>query len=119
MKTIVYFTAGSKPTADELADIAALNALAEQPYIVLVANGAQNAKYGETNRLIPCDYAAGTIPTIYDAIPEFDIDSPPNPGNLPDNQGVVTDGETFAVTGGTVTIHVAAGVVTATYAVAG
>lgn len=75
MQTVVYFTAGIVPTSDELADIAKLNTAAEAPYLVLVTNGAANAKYGETNRLIPCELVAGTIPTIYAGKPTIDPDS--------------------------------------------
>lgn len=38
---------------------------------------------------------------------------------LPATSAVVTDGQELAVTGGTVTLHVAAGVVTATYEASG
>lgn len=112
---IIYFTAGITATAGELADIAALNAAAEAPYEVIVANGAANAKYGETNRLIPTDYVAGTIPTIYNAVPTIDPDNLPVSG-LKDTQAIVTDGEVLDEEGGgTITVAVADGVATYTY----
>lgn len=52
-KKVVYFTAGINATSGELADIAKLNAAAVPQYEVLVANGAANAEYGETDRIIP------------------------------------------------------------------
>lgn len=113
MEKIVYFTAGAVPTSGELADIAKLNAAAEAPYVVLVSSAKGDTKYGE--HLIDADYVAGTPPTAYSAVPTIDPDNMPILG-LPDTSGVVTDGQTFAVTGGTVTMHVADNVVTATFA---
>lgn len=91
MQRIVFFTAGPTATADELTAIGKLNTAAEKPYEVLVANGAANSKYGETNRLIPCDFVAGAIPTIYDAIDEID------PDNLPGAGPTVADGQSVSV----------------------
>lgn len=88
-KTVVFFTAGINPTTNEKTAIGKLNAAAEPAYKVLVVNGAANAKYGETDRLIPTDFAAGTIPTIYNAVPVLD----PNAlGGV-----TVTNGQTVAV----------------------
>ncbi len=117
MQRIVYFTAGTTPTSGELADIAKLNAAAEAAYEVTVANGAANAKYGETDRLIPCDLVAGTVPTEYNAIDVIDPDAIPARG-LSDTQAVVENGEalTVPVTGtytDTATVTVVDGAVTA------
>lgn len=121
-KKVIYFTAGINATAGELADIAKLNAAAEPQYEVIVANGAANAKYGETNRLIPSDFVAGTIPGIYDEIDEIDPDNIPNQA-LADTQTIVNDGDTLAVTtggdpAGTVTFAVVDGVLTGTFVAA-
>lgn len=124
-KKVVYFTAGINATSGELADIAKLNAAAEPQYEVLVANGAANAEYGETDRIIPADFVAGTIPDVYhvdgdpleDTIyPEIDPDAIPNQA-LTATQAIVNDAEalTVPVTGSyttTATVSVANGVVT-------
>lgn len=121
-KKVIYFTAGINATAGELADIAKLNTAAEPQYEVIVANGAANAKYGETNRLIPSDFVAGTIPDIYSEIDEIDPDNIPNQA-LTDTQAIVNDGDTLAVTtggepAGTVTFAVVDGVLTGTFVAA-
>ncbi|AZF90018.1 virion structural protein [Pseudomonas phage vB_PaeS_SCUT-S3] len=124
-KKVVYFTAGINATAGELADIAKLNAAAEPQYEVLVANGAANAEYGETDRIIPADFIAGTIPDVYrvdgdpledPVYPEIDPDAIPNQA-LTATQVIVNDAEalTVPVTGTyttTATVSVANGVVT-------
>lgn len=61
-KTVIYFTADTKPTVAELAAIARLNALAESAYNVQVRNGGATAKMSSIE---PCDYVAGTVPTAY------------------------------------------------------
>ena len=58
-KTLAYFTAGSIPTAAELAEIDAANALAVPAYSVLVMNGA----IAHDKKTV--DFVAGTIPTAY------------------------------------------------------
>lgn len=115
-KKVVYFTAGINATSGELADIAKLNAAAEPQYEVLVANGAANAEYGETDRIIPSDYVAGTIPSVYSEVEEIDPDAIPNQA-LTATQAIVSDAEalTVPVTGTyttTATVSVADGVVT-------
>ncbi len=124
-KKVVYFTAGINATSGELADIAKLNAAAEPQYEVLVANGAANAEYGETDRIIPADFVAGTIPDVYrvdgdpledPVYPEIDPDAIPNQA-LTATQAIVNDAEalTVPVTGTyttTATVSVANGVVT-------
>lgn len=124
-KKVVYFTAGINATSGELADIAKLNAAAEPQYEVSVVNGAANAEYGETDRIIPADFVAGTIPDVYhvdgdpleDTVyPEIDPDAIPNQA-LTATQAIVNDAEalTVPVTGTyttTATVSVANGVVT-------
>lgn len=124
-KKVVYFTAGINATSGELADIAKLNAAAEPQYEVLVANGAANAEYGETDRIIPANFVAGTIPDVYrvdgdpledPVYPEIDPDAIPNQA-LTATQAIVNDAEalTVPVTGTyttTATVSVAVVVVT-------
>jgi len=88
-KRVLYFTAGITATSPELAAIAKLNAVTIPQYQTIVMNGAANAKYGETNRLVPGDYAAGTIPGIYSGYPVIDPDSIPNQA-LTATQAIVT-----------------------------
>lgn len=111
MKKVLYFTAGPIPTPQEQADIAALRTLAEPAYEVGVRNGAANAQFG-TGRNEPADYAAGTIPTAYNTLDEFDVDAPPAPDTLPDTQAVVTDGETLTIGGSDYTFTVVDGEIT-------
>ena len=63
-KTVIYFTADTKPTTAELAEIARQNALSEPAYNVQVRNGGASAKMSSIE---PCDYVAGTVPTAYAA----------------------------------------------------
>lgn len=83
MSKIIFFLAGPVPTSGELADIAKLNAAAAAPYEVAVRNGAADSigdDYG-AGILEDCDFAAGTVPTAYNAIPTVDPDA--IPANLP------------------------------------
>lgn len=89
MKKIIYFTAGTTPTEQEAADIAFLNALVGQ-YELNVSNGAVVPNLG-ADVIETCDYVAGTIPTAYDAVDEFDITAPPLPPAMIATQAVVTD----------------------------
>jgi hypothetical protein len=100
MKKVIFFTAGTKATAGELADIAKLNAVAEAQYSVQVVNGAVPAIYGETDRIIPdVDYVAGTIPELYEEIDEIDPDDIPNQA-LTSTQAIVENAQKIAgVTG--------------------
>lgn len=91
-KKVLFFTAGPVPTSGELAAIAKLNTAAEKPYEVTVMNGSADTKYGETNRLAPCDFVAGTVPTIYNAKTVIDPDAIPVQ-NLPNTQAIVTNGQ--------------------------
>lgn len=81
---IIYFTAGEKPTVDEAAEIAQLNALTPPRYEVVVRRADANAYYGNNadgGRLEPCDYVAyhsGTdIPSDYDEVTVFDPEDEP------------------------------------------
>lgn len=102
-KRILFFTAGITPTSGELAAIAKLNAAADKPYEVTVMNGAANTKYGETNRLVPCDFVAGTVPTIYNAKTVVNPDAIPVQ-NLPATQAVVTNAQKITGVTGTGTV---------------
>lgn len=102
-KRILFFTAGITPTSGELAAIAKLNTAADKPYEVTVMNGAANTKYGETNRLVPCDFVAGTVPTIYNAKTVVDPDAIPVQ-NLPNTQAIVTNAQKITGVTGTGTV---------------
>jgi hypothetical protein len=111
MKRILYFTAGQQATAGELADIAALNALAEKPYEVRVMSALQSPNYGAGP--ITGDFLAGTIPAAYKdeqenpIYPVFDITSPPAPPTLPATQAIVSDEDVLELLGEDVTASVA------------
>lgn len=109
---ILYFTAGQYPTTEELADIQKLNDAAEQPYSVNVMNAAADVKYGPL--LKDCDYVAGSVPEPYSEVATIDPDNLPVQG-LKSTQAVVNSGQTYNVTGGTVTLTVADNAVTATF----
>lgn len=111
-KKVIYFTAGITATTGELADIAKLNAAAEAQYEVLVANGAANSMYGETDRLTPSDFVAGTTPADYSEVDEIDPDAIPNQA-LTATQAIVEDAQVLAVTGGgTATLTIEDGAIT-------
>lgn len=124
MKSILYFTAGQQATSGELADIAALNALAEKPYEVRVMSALQSPNYGAGP--VTGDFLAGTIPDAYkdeqeDPIyPVFDIATPPTPPTLPATQAVVSDAQVLAVDGGgTITLTIEDGAITGVVYAAG
>ena len=83
---IIYFTAGTVPTGPELAEIAALNALAAPRYEVAVRDGSTIRNFGtETG-----DFAGGTVPAVapYNTYDTFD--STDAPGEVqPDGTVVV------------------------------
>lgn len=93
-KKIIYFTASSSPTAGEVADIAALNAMAGPEYVVNVSNGAVDSGLG---KIESSDYVAGTVPGDYSAVGVFSIANPPRPASLPSNQAVVFDAQAINV----------------------
>lgn len=64
-KKILFFTAGTKATTAEQAQIDALNALNAPGFTVGVRNSAENASFGYG--IEECDFVAGTIPTAYNA----------------------------------------------------
>lgn len=112
---ILYFTAGATATTGELADIAKLNALAVPAYEVGVRSAIASPNYGAG--IESADYVAGTIPDAYDDeedYPVIDPDEPPGPDNLPATQTVVSTGQVIDTDdGGTVTLTIAGGVITA------
>lgn len=116
LKKILYFTAGTVPTEGEAAEIAALRAMAIQQYNVHVANGLKSSNYGAGQPT--ADYLMGTIPDSYkdegDPIyPEFDLANLPDPGSLPADQTIISDGETIDIGATSVTVSVADNVPTA------
>lgn len=110
---ILYFTAGRIPTTGEKAEIAAIEALCVKPFEVGVRNPIDSPSYGTPEE---ADYVAGTIPESepYASLPEFDPADPPTP-SLPATQAIVGNGDSFPVTGGTVTVAVANNVPTFTF----
>lgn len=74
---IVYFTAGTVPTGDELSDIAALNAAAAAKYKVIVMNSKIGESVNPDNRT--ADFVAGTVPAVapWNALTVFDVDAEP------------------------------------------
>ena len=102
---ILYFTAGAVPTAPEATEIAALRALTEAPFQVLVKNGEVLPQYGNTEEVEDCDYVAGTPPTEYS---EYDVYT----ADLTEGYAIVTDGQVVEITGGSVELTVVDGVIT-------
>lgn len=68
-KKILFFTAGTLATAGELAQIAALNAMAVPGYEVGVRNSQASGSFGAG--IEDCDLVAGTIPTAFNAKTDF------------------------------------------------
>jgi len=89
-KKVLYFIAGPVATSPELTAIGKLNAAAVQQYEVTVMNAAANTKYGETDRLVPSDYVAGSVPGIYSGVTTIDPDAIPMPA-LPATSAVVSN----------------------------
>jgi hypothetical protein len=106
MEKIIYFTAGDVPTSGETAAIAALNAFASA-YSVTVSNGAKAPGLGLDGEGDPfldqADFVAGTVPSIYDELPVFDLGA----------RTVVTDGFEIALDGDVYTFTVEGGEITA------
>ena len=115
---VLFFTAGPTPTSPELAAIAKLNAVSLPQYETIVANGAAiNGNEFGADRLIPCDFVAGTIPEAYGEIEEIDPDEIPNTALLA-TEAIVSNAQVLTLSnGGTATLTIAGGVITAaTYA---
>lgn len=116
-KKIIFFTAGQNPTVNEAADIAKLNALASESYVVVVRDGSKpnDQKYGAGPE--EADYVAFTSPmtkpAAYAAKTQFDPAKPLAGGNLTATQQIVSTGQ--VITGVTVT----GSGTTATFTVAG
>lgn len=111
---VCYFTAGQKPTTNEAAQIAALQALAQAPFEVVVRDGSQTPDFAEPETFdLVASYDGSALPAIYDEAGDLETDvlSVPDTGVL-----VVQDGDTLAITGGTVTFAVTAGVIGGTFA---
>lgn len=91
---VIYFTGTQTATTAEKAAIAALNALTEKPYEVLVFNSQQSPNYGAGPD--DADFVAGTIPTQYEDVPVIDPANPPAP-ELPATETVVSNGQAITV----------------------
>lgn len=105
-KKVIFFTAGPKASAPELAAIAKLNAATPAPYSVKVFNGAQNPNYGYGKEA--ADYVAGTIPNAYSAVEVINPDDIPNQ-SLSQSQVIISDGQTVIAGGKGYQFHVVAG----------
>ena len=121
---VVYFTAAALPSAAELVDIAAIEAVADARYTVDVRNGLASMDYGsgEDTDFVYAASATGLsgCPTAYQSgYTLFDQDDPPEP-DLIATKGTVDDGEVMASTGdaGDITFSVADNVVTASFTAA-
>ena len=110
MKKVIYFSAGYDLTDDELAEVAALNAIGAAALEINVSNGAVSS--GLETVLEECDYVAGTIPTAYAEVDEFDIESPPRLETIPATQAVVYDTQELTIGESTYTFTVEDGAVT-------
>lgn len=91
-KDVIYFIAGTKPTTEELADIAKLNDACEPTYALRVYNQAD-----QSTPIRAADFVGGTIPTEYAAYEVIDPDDIPI-GPLPTDQAVVLDAGTLSIT---------------------
>lgn len=94
MKRIAFFTAGMTPTTQEAAQIATINSQAAQPYEVIVMNALANPNYGY-GKLV-ADYAAGSPPSAYSAVPVYNPANPPNPP-LVATKAIVSNAQELAV----------------------
>lgn len=79
-KKIIYFTAGPTPTSTELAEIAALNAKTIPGYTVAVRNTLESNSYGAG--IESTDSVAGTVPTAYNALPNYGVPNALRPAAL-------------------------------------
>lgn len=116
-KKVIYFTAGAKPTSNELADIAKLNAAAQPAYDVQVwKSGTPQSTPVRATDYVGSDAAA--IPAEYSAVTVIDPDDIPT-APLPDTQAIVLNAGTLSITnsagadGHTATLTVAGSAVTA------
>lgn len=94
-KKVIYFTLGPVPTANELADIAKLNAFTEQPYEVHV----YQAGVPQSTPVRAADYVGSdtaSIPAAYSAVTVIDPDNIPTLP-LPATQAAVVNGGTVNV----------------------
>lgn len=116
-KRVMYFTAGRVPTGGELAEIAALNALAAQPFEVVVRNALDSPNFGAG--IEAADYKAGSPPVAYAGVTAFPTGTALYPlSSLPADHAIVKNGQKRnGVTGAganvVATFTVAAGVVSA------
>ena len=95
MKKVIYFSAGYDLTDDEKAELDAINALAAPALEINVSNGGVSS--GLETVLEECYYVAGTIPTAYAEVDEFDIDNPPRLETIPATQAVVYDTQELTI----------------------
>lgn len=109
-KTLLYFTASAVATADELADIKALDVLTKAPFDVRVMNAEVADNMGvdpATSKPIlrPADYAEGAVPDAYSELPKLGI-------NLPFGAALVLNGDEIEIGDTTYRFTVFDGVIT-------
>jgi len=105
---IIFFTEGATATAPEIAEIAAINAMAVNPYELLVLNSTASPNYGAG--AISADYVAGTLVAPYnvaETYPVFDYENPPDPVLIA-TKATITDNVAIQITDGDVTFQIAA-----------
>jgi len=117
MARIIYFQAGPTATTQELADIAAINAMTVKPYELIVMNGLESTLYGYGN--VVTDYVAGTVPTAYEESDVFDYEDPPDPILIATKATVADEAVLDTDDGGTVTFTVVDNVITSIVYAAG
>ena len=110
MKRIIFFQAGPTATSGEIAEIEAINRMAVSPYELIVMNASESTLYGAGNA--PADYVAGTIPTAYAEVTEFDYTDPPDPVLIATKAIVADEAVLDTDDGGTVTVTVAENAIT-------
>ncbi len=79
-KRVLYFTAGPVPTVTEAGQIAALVALGVPGYTVGVRSALLSGNYGAG--IEASDYVAGTIPTAFNAVPNYGVPDVLRPAKL-------------------------------------
>lgn len=91
VKKVIYFTKANLPTAAELLEIAGITA-GNFALLIRPASNVAALKYGE--RREPCDYVAGSAPSLYADVSKWQAGV-----ELTPTQAIITDGDTIDVDG--------------------
>lgn len=73
MSKILFFTTDESPSAAELRQIAALEALTSKGYEIGVRNGSGDVSDDYGGNIEECDFVAGEIPADYEDVPTFGV----------------------------------------------